>query len=157
MIPSKEDLKKYIFDYLSINKRMSLATCRDSLPWAATVMYAYDQNLSIYFLSKVSTRKVQNILENSKVAATINEVTGGIGKVRGVQLEGTCNMVSKLESVKVYGLFLKRYFWLKNYIPSAGQMFSKAVSDRLFKITPKKIYYLDDELFGPGGREELNL
>src|SRR3972149_5824392 len=119
MKPSRDELKKLIFDYLSINKKMSLATCKDNVPWAATVMYAYDDDLNIYFLSKLETRKVQNILTNSKVAVTINEVTGGIGKVRGIQLEGECMMVGGLEASKAYAIFLKRYFWLRDYIPSA--------------------------------------
>ena len=157
MKPAKEELRNLILDYLAINKRMSLSTCKDGLPWAATVMYAYDEDLNIYFLSKVETRKVQNLLSNSRVAVTINEVTGGIGKVKGIQLEGKCRMVGRLEAARVYALFLKKYFWLKDYIPSAEQMFSRAISDRLFKITPKKIYYLDDERFGREGREELVL
>jgi uncharacterized protein YhbP (UPF0306 family) len=152
---SKKELRKLVLDYLSINKRMSIATCKDNVPWAATVMYVYDRDLNIYFLSKIETRKVQNILVNIKVAATINEVTGGIGKVRGVQLEGECRMVGRLEAAIVYALFLKKYFWLKDYIPSARQMFARAIRDRLFKITPERIYYLDDERFGLQGREML--
>jgi len=66
-------------------------------------------------------------------------------------------MVGKLESSRVYALFLKKYFWLKDYISSPKQMFSGAVKNRLFKITPKKVYYLDDERFGLGGRKELIL
>ena len=155
MKPTKQELRKLILDHLSQNKRMSLATCKDNTPWAATVMYAYDSNLNIYFLSKISTKKVKNVLVNPKVAATINEVTGGIGKVKGIQLEGECRMVSRLEAARVYALFLKKYFWLKDYIPSPAQMFSKAISDRLFKITPKRIYYLDDEQFGLQRRETL--
>src|SRR4030042_5152482 len=154
---SKENLKKYILNDRSQNKRMSSATSKNNTPWASTVMYTYDDDLNIYFLSEVGTRKVKNLLENPKVAATINEITGGIGKVRGIQLEGECQMVSKTEAARGYAIFLQKYFWLKDYIPSVKQMFSKAIKDRLFKITPKKIYYLDDERFGPGGREELIL
>ncbi|OGY23090.1 MAG: hypothetical protein A2Y57_01420 [Candidatus Woykebacteria bacterium RBG_13_40_7b] len=157
MILSQEELRNLILDYLSQNKRMSLATCNDNIPWASTVMYAYDNNLNIYFLSEIKTRKVQNILSNPKVAATINEITGGIGKVTGIQLEGECKMVERKGALKAYGIFLKRYFWARDYIPSVKQMFSKAIKNRLFKITPKKIYYLDDERFGPEGREELVL
>jgi len=80
---SLEELKQHILDYLSQNKRMSLATSKNNTPWASTVMYAYDDDLNIYFLSEVGTRKVQNLQINPKIAATINEVTGGIGKVRG--------------------------------------------------------------------------
>lgn len=154
---SREELKQQILDYLSQNRRMSLATSKGNIPWASTVMYAYDENLKVYFLSEVDTRKVQNLKRNPKVAATINEVTGGIGKVKGIQLEGECKMVGRLEASRVYALFLKRYFWLKDYIPSAKQMFAKTIRNRIFKITSKKIYYLDDERFGSGGREELIL
>ncbi|HEX7456660.1 MAG TPA: pyridoxamine 5'-phosphate oxidase family protein [Candidatus Nanoarchaeia archaeon] len=154
---SKDEFKKRILDYLSQNKRMSLATSRENRPWASTVMYAYDDDFNIYFLSDENTRKVQNLQSNPKIAATINEITGGIGKVKGIQLEGECKMVSRLEAAKVYSLFLKKYFWLKDYIPSAKQMFSGAIKNRLFKITPQKIYYLDDERFGSGGRGELVL
>ena len=157
MTISKDKLKNFIDDYLSMNKRMSLATSKENVPWAATVMYTYDDDLNIYFLSEVGTRKVKNLLENPKVAATINEITGGIGKVRGIQLEGECQMVSRLEAARGYALFLKKYFWLKDFIPSPKQMFSGAIKNRLFKITPKKVYYLDDERFGPGGRKELIL
>ena len=139
MVLAGNQLRKLILDYLSINKRMSLSTCKDGVPWAATVLYAYDSDLNIYFLSKIETRKVQNILANLKVAATINEITGGIGKIRGIQLEGECQMVGRLEAARAYALFLKKYFWLKDYIPSPSQMFSKAIRDRLFKINPKKI------------------
>ena len=155
MKPTKQKLRKLILAYLSQNKRMSLSTCKDNIPWAATVMYAYDNDLNIYFLSKVETRKVQNLLVNPSVAGTINEVTGGIGKVKGIQLEGECQMVSKLEAVAGYALFLKRFFWLKDFIPSARQMFSELIQDRLFKITPERIYYLDDERFGLQGRGML--
>ena len=155
MKPSRDELKKLILEYLSQNKRMSIATCKDNIPWAATVMYVYDNDLNIYFLSKIETRKIQNLLTNRRVAATINEITGGIGKVKGIQLEGECQMVSGLEAVGVYALFLKRFFWLKDYISSVKQVFSSVVKDRLFKITPERIYYLDDERFGLQGRETL--
>lgn len=155
-LPS-EVLKGHILDYLSQNKRMSLATSKDNVPWASTVLYAYDPDFNIYFLSDADTRKVQNMLDNPKVAATINEVTGGIGKVQGVQLEGECSPVGKVEAAKGYALFLKRYFWLKDYISSPSAMFSKAIKNRLFKITPKKVYYLNDEMFGPGGREGFKI
>ncbi len=44
-------------------------------------------------------------------------------------------------------LYRQRYSWADDYLHN----------HRLYKIKPSKVYYLDDELFGPGGREELEL
>lgn len=138
---TKEELRKLILAYLEKNRLMTLATSSGNIPWAATVFFAYEQDLNVYFLSEEETRKIQNILKNTKVAATIDRDQPGSGKVRGIQLEGVA------EVCKAPSVFLARYSWAKDYLATS----------RIYKITPSKIIYLDDERFGPGGKEELIL
>ena len=56
-------------------------------------------------------------------------------------------MLDKNKDVKELEIFKKRHDWADEYLHD----------HELYKIVPKKIYYLDDELFGPGGRKELEL
>jgi uncharacterized protein YhbP (UPF0306 family) len=147
MTSSEVELKKYVLDYLEQNRVMTLATCRAGTPWAASVMFAYDDDLNLYFLSKPETRKTQNLLANPKVSVTVNQVQKTPGKVIGVQLEGSAEMLDKKKNSKEQEIFKNRFNWAEKYLSD----------HELFKITPKKIYYLDDARFGPGGREELIL
>ena len=147
MTSSEAELKKYVLDYLEQNRMMTLATCKDDVPWAASVMFAYDGRLNLYFISKPDTRKTQNLLDNPKVSATINQIQKTPGKVIGVQLEGSAEMLGKTKNKQELEIFKNRFNWAEKYLHD----------HELFKIAPKKIYYLDDERFGPGGREELIL
>ena len=147
MTSSEVELKKFVLDYLEQNRVMTLATCRDGAPWAASVMFAHDPDLNLYFISKPETRKTQNLLANPKVSATVNQVQKTPGKVIGVQLEGSAEMLDKKKNSKEQEIFKNRFNWAEKYLSN----------HELFQITPKKIYYLDDERFGPGGREELIL
>lgn len=135
------ELKKLILGYLEKNRLMTTATSSDDTPWAATVFFAYDDNLNLYFVSAEDTRKVQNILKNPRVSVTIDREQPGSGKVKGIQLEGQAQEVSDLS------IFLARHPWAKDYLAHS----------KVFKIKPSKIIYLDDEKFGPGGKRELVL
>lgn len=147
MTSSEAELKKFVLDYLEQNRMMTLATCKDDVPWAASVMFAYDDCLNLYFISKPGTRKTQNLLDNPKASAAINQIQKTPGKVIGVQLEGSAEMLDKTKNKQELEIFKNRFNWAEKYLSD----------HELFQITPKKIYYLDDERFGPGGREELIL
>jgi uncharacterized protein YhbP (UPF0306 family) len=144
---SKQELKKHVSNYLAQNRVMSLATSKGGVPWASTVMFAYDADLNLYFLSKEETRKAQNLQANPQVSVTINQFQKTPGKILGIQLEGTAKKLDKTKNVHELELFKKRFDWAKDFLHD----------HELFQITPKKIYYLDDEKFGPQGREELVL
>lgn len=149
------NLKAQIFEYIAKNKIATIAVSFRNRPWAATVFFAYDQNLALYFMSDIQTRKAKNILQNPKVAVAINEDWGGKGVVRGLQIEGKARMVAKKETEEAYFLFARRHPWVKSFIHSEKDLHSEVQTNRLFKIIPQKIVYQDDELFGPGGKEEL--
>ncbi len=137
------DLRALILKYLAKNCLMTIATSKDDKPWAATVFFAYDNDLNLYFLS-APTRKTFNILANPQVAAVIDRDQPGRGKVRGIQLEGQAVKVTNQSQLAI---FSSRYPWASQYLKD----------HHLFMITPSKIIYLDDEQFGPQGKMELNL
>ena len=141
------DHKKYILDYLENNRLMTLATSEKNIPWAATVFFAYDQDLNIYFISRPETRKTKHLQANPNVSVVVNHHQPKSGLIKGVQLEGTAQMLDKNKDVKALEIFKKRHGWVDEYLHD----------HELYKIIPKKIYYLDDELFGLGDREELQL
>ena len=147
MTISKKELKKLILAYLAQNRLMTLATAKNNLPWATTVFFAYDQNLNLYFISEPATRKIKNILANSRVAVTIDREQPGSGKIRGVQLEGRAEKLDKKKDLAELKIFEDRFNWTERYL----------ASHELFQITPKRVYYLDDERSGPQGRETLEL
>jgi uncharacterized protein YhbP (UPF0306 family) len=146
---SKQELRKLILDYLAENKVASLATSKDNIPWAAPVLYAYDSDLNLYFISEPDTRKIQNILSNPKVAVTIAEVRYKERKMVGIgiQLEGEAYQIEKEKGERELAIFRKRYRRVDEYLPN----------HELFVVRPSKIIFQDDERFGPGGKEELVL
>ncbi|HEY5600780.1 MAG TPA: pyridoxamine 5'-phosphate oxidase family protein [Patescibacteria group bacterium] len=142
-----ENLKQLILDYLSKNRRMTLATASNNVPWAATVFFAFDDNLNIYLISDPKTRKIQNVKQNPKVSCAINEYIHKKGYTVGLQLEGTIENLHKEKNRQELDIYRKRYDWADEYLDD----------HELFKIIPIKIIYLDDELFGPQGKRELTL
>lgn len=126
---------------------MTLATSEDNVPWAATVMFSYDSDFNIYFISVPNSRKTKNIKTNPRVSVAVNEYVHKAGFTLGLQIEGKAIMLNKEKDKKELELFRKRFDWADDFLHD----------HELYKIVPEKIYYLDDEKFGPGGREELTL
>ena len=147
MVFTKEELKTYILEYLSKNRRMTLATSEDNVPWAATVMFAYDNDFNIYFISVPDSRKTKNLKANPRVSVVINEYTPRAGYTIGLQIEGKAIMLNKERDRRELEIFCQRFDWADDFLHD----------HELYKIVPEKIYYLDDEKFGQGGREVLEL
>lgn len=140
-------LKKYILEYLSKNRVLTLATSKDDVPWAAAVMFAYDNDFNIYFISVPDSRKTKNLMTNPIVSVAVNEYIHKVGYTIGLQIEGKAIMLNKERDKRELEIFRKRFDWADDFLHD----------HELYKIVPEKIYYLDDEKFGQGGREELIL
>ena len=61
------DLRELVRDYLTKAQIMQIATVHDHQPWVATVYFATDIDLNLYWMSRASRRHSQEILENPKV------------------------------------------------------------------------------------------
>lgn len=133
---------------------MTLATAGPEGPWAAPVLYAWEQadRPLLYFMSRVQTRHVQDLLRTAQVAAAIYPPQ--TRPLRGVQLSGLAHLLRGPEAEYAIARYLARF-------PSARGRFSveEVVAERsdigFFRITPQRIFVLSEEHFGWGVRQEV--
>lgn len=79
------DVETIVREYIDKTVHMSLGTAtKDGKPWVCEVHFAYDDDLNLYFVSKLTTRHCIEIAENPNVAGNIvrqhplDEPPGGI-------------------------------------------------------------------------------
>ena len=136
---------------------MTLATVGEEGAWATPVIYAWEPPspaMSLYFMSRLSTRHVKNLTALPRAAAAIhpNETR----PLRGLQMEGTVEMLRGKEALRVIRLYVRRF-------PAAKRRFSiqAVVNERLdvrfFRFLPERVFILSEEHFGWGNRHLLEL
>jgi uncharacterized protein YhbP (UPF0306 family) len=151
-----EQLKRQILQYLEAHNTMTLATCSEAVPWAATVFYASD-DLSLYFFSAPESRHCQNLAVNARVAVTVQEDYKDWRQIKGVQLEGRVSLVdSMIEKAKALAVYGRKYpEVLKLFTDPASGVFYKAfLKVKFYRVTPEKVFFIDNAQ-GFGKRQEL--
>ena len=145
-------LREICFSLLEENRIMTLATVGDDGPWATPVIYAWEKHstsVSLYFMSRLSTRHVKNLTDAPRVAAAIhpNETR----PLRGLQAEGRVEMLRGKEALHVIRIYLRRF-------PRARRRFSirtvlkESLDLRFFRFLPERIFILSEDHFGWGNR-----
>lgn len=67
-----------------------VSTCKDNSPWAAACFYAYDgENGALVIASAPTTRHMQEALGFGRIAGSIALQTSEVGRIEGVQFEGS--------------------------------------------------------------------
>jgi uncharacterized protein YhbP (UPF0306 family) len=153
-----EELKRQILQYLQTHNTMTLATCADNVPWAATVFFASDE-LSLYFFSAPDSRHCGNLAANAKVAVTVQEDYRDWRKIQGVQLEGKVTLVdSVIEKAKALAVYARKYpDVIKLFTdPSSGVFHQAFLKVKFYRVTPERVFFIDNAQ-GFGKRQELQL
>ncbi|MGH7767734.1 MAG: pyridoxamine 5'-phosphate oxidase family protein [Candidatus Binatia bacterium] len=151
-----EELKRQILDYMETHNTMTLGTCRDDVPWAATVFYASD-GLRLYFFSAPDSRHCQNLAANGRVAVTIQEDYRDWRKIKGIQLEGGVAAVDSLvEKGKAMAAYARKYPDVMKIFanPASGALYQAFLKVRFYCVAPEKVFFIDNEQ-GFGKRREL--
>jgi len=133
----KEEIKERVIDYMKKHNICTLATIReDGFPQANTVEYVNDE-ITIYFATDPKSQKIKNIKFSEKVSLAIEEDYPDWMKIKGVQLGGTAEILTRKEEIAgAQKLYLDKFPFVKDFPPS----------DTVFcKVTPKTIYFLDYE------------
>jgi len=87
------DIESNVRKHIDKSFHMSLATVSDNKPWVCEVHFAYDSDLNIYFVSKVTTRHCKEIAANQHVAGNIVKQHGLEESPHGVYFEGYAELI----------------------------------------------------------------
>ncbi len=149
------DLRNLIKEYLKEAKLMQLATSVNNQPWVCNVWFAADKDLNIYWFSSTTRRHSKEVLKNNKVSAAIVLPHTPKDTARGLQLQGTAELVKDKKTLaKAVLLFTGRIFSRKQI-----ELFMKnrEKPHSFYKIKPTQFVLFDVVNFPDNSRREYNL
>ena len=148
-------LEKLIKEYLQQAKMMQLATVSNGKPWVCNVWFAADKNLNIYWFSATNRRHSVETSKDKHIAAAICLSQTPKDTPRGIQLEGTAELITKPTEVAIATkLYVGRIFSLKQI----KQFMSFIESPhRFYKIKPTSIVLFDKVNYPDEPRQELKI
>ncbi len=99
-----------IIRFLRKHHVLTVATSVNNEPWCANCFYVYlqDEN-ALVFTTGDETRHGREFLENKLVAGTVVLETPIIGKIRGIQFQGSVSEPEGELSDKAKSAYLKRF------------------------------------------------
>jgi len=146
------NIEQTIRDYLPKIIHISLATCVNNRPWVCEVHYVFDDELNLFFRSKLERRHSKELALNPQVAGNIitQHLLGE--KVRGVYFEGTAELLENVdENHMAYKLYCQRF----NKGNEILEELKKEDGHRFYKITVNTFYLFDGRESHPGKKYEL--
>ncbi|NCO12562.1 MAG: hypothetical protein COZ34_02705 [Candidatus Pacebacteria bacterium CG_4_10_14_3_um_filter_34_15] len=147
--------RKHVLDYLKEHNLMQVATCGEVHPWIASVYYSFDHDCNLYFLSSPTTIHCKQISQNPNVAVAVTSSNQNMsGLKKGLQIYGVAEKISNSAKVKHALKLWKDSLNVKNNELTHENMVKKIISGRMYKISPKKIKFFNQELFKVKDGEE---
>lgn len=134
------NIRELIKEVLEKGYLMSLATVDESA-WVADVIYIFDEDLNIYWMSDPEARHSEAILKNNKVAGSIT-ISGQGQDNEGIQFSG---IADKIDGDR-YDLVVKHFAKRKKEIPSEGD--DVLQGDSWYILRPNNIELIYEKLFG---------
>lgn len=150
---TNKNVKKFVVQILNNVKQMVVCASKDNRPWCATVFFAFDENLNLYFFSTEKRRHSKDISNNPNVSGAIaREHKLALGEPSmGIQFEGVCKLVGSGEVKEAYGLYKKRF-------PEITKFHTlKDANKELYKIKVDKFVLFDSLNFPKDPRKELEM
>jgi len=148
-------LPQPVADYLAGHHVMTLATCGADGPWAAAVFYAND-GASLIFLSSPNTRHCQNLAQDSRCAATIQEDYREWPEIKGIQLEGRVIELQGEDERRARLLYGEK-FPVVGPLARVPPAIVKALARvRWYRLVPERLHFIDNSQ-GFGHREAIEL
>ncbi len=118
---------------------LSLATLDEKGIWASEVVYTFDEKFNIYWISKITARHSQAIIQHPQIAGVITISNKPEEKDFGLQIAGTAEKLEGIPSVATA-------YWQKLGNPSRASKLSEDSS--WYCLKPKRIELTHQQLFG---------
>ncbi len=145
----KEIILKSIFKILKENKLLTLSTTNKSQPYSCSLYYVFDKQLNLYIWTDKDSTHSENIKNNSKIAINIADTSQKWGsKLKGLQIQGTANIISTKELPNIARLYIKRFPKVSKYIKKIKDFVSGKLESQIYKFKINKIKLLDEKTFG---------
>lgn len=136
-----DDIKSLIKEVLERGYLMSLATVDEGGVWVSDVIYVFDDNLNIYWMSKLHRRHSIAIVKSPKVAGTITVSDQGEDNL-GIQFGGSAQKING----ERYDLALKHY--AKRKKPQPKETDNVLDGGSWYVLKPKTIELIHEKFFG---------
>lgn len=135
------DIKTLIKQVLEKGYLMSLGTVDEGGVWVCDVIYIFDEDFNMYWMSKLHRRHSKAIKSNGNVAGTVTVGTE-IGYELGIQFEGVAQKVVGAR----FDLAKKHY--AKRKKPEPKETDDVLDGGSWYVLKPKKIELICQEHFG---------
>ena len=146
-----ESQRAEISAFLKKHTTLTLATVdREAWPQAASLFYASDEALNLYWVSGEKSRHSLNLERVSRVAITIHNATWDWRDIQGVQIDGQARrLIDPDETDRAWALFRDKF-------PFTAEFVDQIARSEFFVTVPKWIRLIDNSK-AFGHREEFTL
>lgn len=146
-----DEIRNLVKEVLEQAYILSLATIDEGGLWVSDLVFVYDDQFNIYWLSAEDIRHSQAILKNNRVAASVT-VSNNQGEDNiGLQLAGT---VEKIDG-DILAIATKHRLKRKKPAPKLGEILENNTLT-WYKLKPTKIQLIYEPLWG-FEKKDLNL
>lgn len=151
------DLQAQIHSFLREHYQFALATYGQH-PWIATMYYAVGEHLEIIFLTEPRTIHAQALNSNPEVAAVIaDSPQKPDSQKKGLQIYGHAEELKNQSEIEKYFELWRSVLNVTDPKYSFAGIKSGELHYRLYKLTPKKIKFYNEELWEEGDEKILEL
>ncbi len=135
--------------FLAAQSTMTLATLSAAgHPMAASLFYASDDALCVYWTSGGHSRHSQNLRHHGEVALTVHTLTWDWTEITGVQMEGVARVVPAGDAWQaVWQRYLAKFPFVRDFQAEISR-------SNFYHFTPRWARLIDNRR-GFGYREEL--
>ncbi|MGQ9501932.1 MAG: pyridoxamine 5'-phosphate oxidase family protein [Anaerolineae bacterium] len=129
--------------FLKAHHTLTLAT-RGSQgePQAADLYYVLLDGLQMGFISSTSSRHIANIQRDPRVACTVHAVAHQWRDIRGVQIEGTCALLSGWDGMRAWARYVAHFPFVLRDAP----LLKALRGMQLYCITPHWVRWIDNSI-----------
>lgn len=103
-------MEKKITDYITEQKVLTIATCKNDEPYCANCFYVFDkEKQQLIFLSDNATRHIEEAITNKNVAGTIDKEVTTVAKIQGLQFTGEFIDPNESQKETFYQLYYDKF------------------------------------------------
>jgi len=132
---------------------LTLAYQDDAGPGACAVWFAPREDLSIFFLSALTTRHGQALADGQDVAFAVHKDEQDWRAIQGLQGRGWCQPVLQAEQDAAWQVYVARFPFVAEQLPDLRAALARTV---LWRIAPSWLRLIDNTR-GFGFKQELDL